>query len=162
MSSWLKISSSNLQAAASEQELEAYHLAERQQRNDSERWSLHRHSCCSRWFTLSKNSTTDVKEWALLGKNCLSPAKDELFTRAWAPPDSEYGFYSHVSCSSERPMGTCRYGDTVQESCSYSARGPAEAASWAPGPLLFPSESVCCEGSLLTWSAECMALGMPT
>ena len=41
MSSWLKFSSSNLQAAASEQELEVYHLSERQQRNDSEHWSLH-------------------------------------------------------------------------------------------------------------------------
>lgn len=41
MPSWLKFSSSNLQAAASEQELEVYHLSERQQRNDSEHWSLH-------------------------------------------------------------------------------------------------------------------------
>ena len=41
MSSWLKLSSSNLQVAASEQELEAYHLSERQQRNDSVHWCLH-------------------------------------------------------------------------------------------------------------------------
>ena len=42
------------------------------------------------------------KKLALLEKNCLSPAKDELFTPAWAPPDSKYGVYSHISCSSER------------------------------------------------------------
>lgn len=85
MSSWLKFSSSNLQAAASEQELEAYHLAERQQRNDSERWSLHRHSCCSRWFTLSKNSTTDVKKWALLGKKLSESCQRWTFHTSVSP-----------------------------------------------------------------------------
>lgn len=54
-----------------------------------------RHSCCSRWFTLSKTRQQMLQEWALLGKKTVWVLPKMNFSHEqWFHSDSEYGFYS--------------------------------------------------------------------
>lgn len=160
MSSWLKFSNSNLQTAASEQELEVYHLSERQLRNDSEHWSLHPdiHVVHADLFfqktlqqMLKSERYWEKTVWVLPKMN---------FSHECEPHQIQNMDFIHTYPVLQRGDGDLQ----IWRHCPGILQLLSTGSCWSSvldSQAIVVSLSVCCEGSLFIWSAECRALGMP-